>query len=199
MSGVQVPDCSILLSALDNAGKTLLSKNPQVAFRCSVYRNANNLDRCPTLAGVEEYAKQMLADFEDLSVNVDANPESPKRPKVAKVGDDASGKEDKGGKGGRKGGKDESAGKGSKPCWGWPKAEGCKNGNACTFKHDAEKSGSHCYNCGAEDHYKNACARPGGGAHKSETQEKGVEKERKGRKGKGGRREIPRNLRSTKQ
>ena len=166
MSGVQVPDCSILLAALDNAGKTLLSSNPQVAFRCSVYRNMHNLDRNPTLAGVEEYGKQMLAEFEDLSVNVDAT-ESPKRknPKLNKV------TEDKGGKGGKSSGKDESTGKGAKLCWGWSKPEGCKHGNTCTFKHDAEKSGSHCYNCGAEDHYKNACTRPGGGAKKSETQE----------------------------
>ena len=157
MTEVQIPDCSILLAALDVCSSDLLEKYPQVGFRCSAHRHAYRLDHCPTLCAVEEYGKSLLAEFEDLSINVEVEPESLKRdPKVSRLECSTAA--------GEYGG-DEWAGYGSVgACRGWVQHRGCRFGAQCKFKHDVEKSAGSCKVCGAENHPSGKCRRPGGGA-----------------------------------
>ena len=63
-------------------------------------------------------------------------------------------------------------------CFKWAQDEGCPYGINCQYTHSAEVKGK-CYNCGATDHMKPACTRPGGGSY-----DENVENKPKG-KGKG--------------
>ena len=64
---VQLPDGSLLLSALDGLARSLLAQNAQVAFRLSLTRHTLWLDYQSELSSVAEYARTLLAEFEVLA------------------------------------------------------------------------------------------------------------------------------------
>ena len=66
---VQLPDGSLLLSALDGLARSLLAQNAQVAFRLSLTRHTLRLDYQSELSSVEEYARTLLAEFEVLALS----------------------------------------------------------------------------------------------------------------------------------
>ena len=66
---VQLPDGSLLLSALDGLARPLLSHHAQVAFRLSLTRHTLRLDYQSEIVAVEEYARTLLAEFEVLALS----------------------------------------------------------------------------------------------------------------------------------
>ena len=185
---IQIPDSSLLLQAIDNLVKNLLTQHYQMAFRCSVQRNELRLDYLPTLDTVETFGQHVLAECENLCLTLGENQGSGKRPRVARL--DSEGQEKGKGKEGKKGkekgpgGKDkdpkESESKGQErwggdesgaskgACKGWGRSDGCRFGNKCQFSHSEEKAPGSCYNCGSDAHLKRDCPRPGGGRAGSE-------------------------------
>ena len=86
---VQLPDRSLLLAALDSMAKNLLAEHTQVAFRVSLNRHQLRLDYRADIELVEAYARNLMAEFEVLSLASDPSP-SPKKPRVKKVKEKAS-------------------------------------------------------------------------------------------------------------
>ena len=165
---VQLPDGSLLLAALDAMAKPLLAENAQVAFRVSLNRHQLRLDYRAEIELVEAYARNLMAEFEVLSLASDpASP--PKRPRVKKVREKASAPASPP--------KDSSpaplspaapplpkpppakAPMSNKPCTSWLTDAGCKYGSKCRFVHDmeAEALKGRCFACSAKDHWANNC------------------------------------------
>ena len=67
----QLPDGSLLLAALDTMAKGLLAENAQVAFRVSLNRHQLRLDYQADIELVEAYARNLMAEFEVLSLASD--------------------------------------------------------------------------------------------------------------------------------
>ena len=165
---VQLPDGSLLLAALDAMAKPLLAENAQVAFRVSLNRHQLRLDYRAEIELVEAYARNLMAEFEVLSLASDpASP--PKKPRVRKVREKASAPASPP--------KDSSpappspaappppkpppakAPMSNKPCTSWLTDAGCKYGSKCRFVHDmeAEALKGRCFACSAKDHWANNC------------------------------------------
>ena len=76
----QLPDGSLLLSALDGLARALLAQHAEMAFRLSLTRHTLRLDYQSDLTSVEEYARTLLAEFEVLALSGSEGEAAPKRP-----------------------------------------------------------------------------------------------------------------------
>ena len=166
---VQLPDGSLLLAALDTMAKPLLADNSQLAFRVSLNRHQLRLDYRAELELVEAYARNLMAEFELLSLASDS-PSSPKKPRVRKAKEKASAPVPP---------PKESAAApippassplppkpppakapmSSKACTSWLTDVGCKYGSKCRFVHNMETEAlkGRCFACSAKDHWANNC------------------------------------------
>ena len=165
---VQLPDGSLLLAALDNMSKPLLAENSQLAFRVSLNRHQLRLDYRADLELVEAYARNLMAEFEVLSLASDS-PQSPKKPRMRKAKEKAQAPPPS---------KDSpitppsvplpasqprppppKAPASSKACASWLTDAGCKYGSKCRFVHDMETEAlkGRCFACSAKDHWANNC------------------------------------------
>eukprot|EP00439_Symbiodinium_sp_Y106_P018206 s4987_g2.t1 len=82
---VAIPDCTLLLDALDSISRSLLERHPALLFRMNSTRMSLQLDTIPTLASVEQYAKSLTAELEVIAVSgVDGGAAS-KKQKVASL------------------------------------------------------------------------------------------------------------------
>ena len=155
----QLPDGSLLFAALDSMAKNLLAEHSQVAFRVSLNRHQLRLDYKADIELVEAYARNLMAEFEVLSLASDSSP-PPKKPRVKKVKEKASAPVPPS--------KDSPAVPpsqasmapvSSKPCTSWLTDAGCKYGSKCRFVHDmeAEALKGRCFACSAKDHWANNC------------------------------------------
>ena len=81
---VQLPDGSLLLAALDAMAKNLLSEHAQVAFRVSLNRHQLRLDYRADTELVEAYARNLMAEFEVVSLSQESTA-SPKKPRLRKA------------------------------------------------------------------------------------------------------------------
>ena len=165
---VQLPDGSLLLAALDTMAKPLLADNSQLAFRVSLNRHQLRLDYRAELELVEAYARNLMAEFELLSLASDS-PSSPKKPRVKKAKEKASAPVPPA--------KESAAAPippassppppkppakapmSSKVCTSWLTDAGCKYGSKCRFVHDMETEAlkGRCFACSAKDHWANNC------------------------------------------
>ena len=161
--GVAVPDCTLLLDALDGMVKPMLEKNPALLFRLNTTRMALQLDTVPTLPSVEQFARALLAELEVLAVSAPEGTAKKQRVAALAGTDTGSGKggakpsaaaqsQDQGKKG---------LGKSKTPCTGWVTDAGCRFGKNCSFSHEAPRP-QKCWVCGGA-HQKADCTMPGGG------------------------------------
>eukprot|EP00439_Symbiodinium_sp_Y106_P033996 s211_g4.t1 len=161
--GVAVPDCTLLLDALDGMVKPMLEKNPALLFRLNTTRMALQLDTVPTLPSVEQFARALLAELEVLAVSAPEGTAKKQRVAALAGADAGSGKgstkpsaaaqsQDQGKKG---------LGKSKTPCTGWVTDAGCRFGKNCSFSHEAPRP-QKCWVCGGA-HQKADCTMPGGG------------------------------------
>ena len=66
---VSVPDCSLLIDALDRMSGQVLEKHPTMLFRLHAIRMQLQLDTVPSMTTTEQFARSLLAEFEGLSVS----------------------------------------------------------------------------------------------------------------------------------
>ncbi|CAE7542344.1 unnamed protein product [Symbiodinium sp. CCMP2456] len=66
---VAIPDCTLLLDALDTMSKSLLERSPALLFRMNTTRMALQLDTVPTLSSVEQFARALMAELEVIAVS----------------------------------------------------------------------------------------------------------------------------------
>ena len=140
-----------------------------MAFRVSLNRLQLRLDYRAELELVEAYARNLMAEFELLSLASDS-PSSPKKPRVKKAKEKASAPVPP---------PKESAAvpippassppppkpppakapMSSKACTSWLADAGCKYGSKCRFVHDMETEAlkGRCFACSAKDHWANNC------------------------------------------
>ena len=64
--GLQAPDPSLLVRALDSLGKIINNKSHQAGFRLSSFRHEQQLDVCPTEPKVLHYCQLLTAELETL-------------------------------------------------------------------------------------------------------------------------------------
>ena len=162
---VAIPDCTLLLDALDSMSRSLLERHPALLFRMNSTRMSLQLDTIPTLASVEQYAKSLTAELEVIAVSgVDGGAAS-KKQKVASlatagVPGKGSGKPAAGASGQEALAK-KGSGRAKIPCTGWASDVGCKYGKSCQFSHELDRP-QRCWVCGG-NHQKAECVAPGGG------------------------------------
>ena len=167
---VQLPDGSLLLAALDAMAKGILAENAQVAFRVSLNRHQLRLDYQAEIEVVEAYARNLMAEFEVLSLTSESVP-SPKKPRLRKVKEQALAPSPK--EGSTPSPPTANPGNvppplkpppakapaSSKACTSWLTDVGCKCGSKCRFVHDTETEAlkGRCFTCSAKDHWANNC------------------------------------------
>ena len=162
---VAVPDCTLLLDALDTMTRPLLDRCPALLFRINSIRMTLQLDTVPSLTAVEQYAKSLTAELEVISVSRDDG-STAKKAKVAAMATSPGAPPKGPGKGAPPpvsgdGGSKKGAGRSKIPCNGWITDSGCRFGKSCQFSHDAERP-QKCWVCGGA-HQKAECTAPGGG------------------------------------
>ena len=64
--GLQAPDPSLLIRALDGLGRIINNKSHQAGFRLSSFRHEQQLDVCPTEAKALHYCQLLTAELETL-------------------------------------------------------------------------------------------------------------------------------------
>ena len=168
---VQLPDGSLLLAALDTLAKNILAENSQVAFRVSLNRHQLRLDYRANLELVEAYARNLMAEFEVVSLAHDTSL-SPKKSHVRKAKEKSPGVPPTqsaplpgstpppvANPGASPPRPPPKAPASSKPCVNWLTDEGCHYGSKCRFLHDKETEllKGRCFFCSAKSHWANAC------------------------------------------
>ena len=194
---VQLPDGSLLLAALDTLAKNILAENSQVAFRVSLNRHQLRLDYRADLELVEAYARNLMAEFEVVSLAHDTS-QSPKKPRVRKAKEKSPGVPPPpsapppgstltpvANSGTSLPKPPSKAPASSKPCVNWLTDEGCHYGSKCRFLHDKETEllKGRCFFCSAKSHWANVC--PIKAAEKQEESAKASPKAKSQATGKG--------------
>ena len=151
---VALPDPTVLLRGLDNLVTKILSSHPTSHFRINLTRSDLMVDAMPTLAGVDQYAECLLAEFDQMSYSRRREKGSPAAvpPKVKKFEDAQMGQ---GGQGG--GAQKQPGGKGLQLCKYYNTEDGCKKGKSCRFRHEAADSEKRCWVCGSTKHFSGKC------------------------------------------
>ena len=161
---VAIPDCTLLLDALDSMSRSLLERHPALLFRMNSTRMSLQLDTIPTLASVEQYAKSLTAELEVIAVSgVDGGAAS-KKQKVASlatagVPGKGSGKPAAGASGQEALAK-KGSGRAKIPCTGWASDVGCKYGKSCQFSHELDRP-QRCWVCGGNHQKAGVCSSGG--------------------------------------
>ena len=182
---VQLPDGSIMLSALDNLSKGLLSQHAHVALNLS--RHQLKLDYRAELETVEEYARSLLAEFEVLSLSSEPKKQKVREVKEKEGEDSAAPKPPPKAPRIEPAATDRGQGGSNKLCLQWMSDSGCKYGDKCRFIHSADESAlkGRCFLCSATDHWANSC--PVKAARKAEARGgSGGKAKGKGKQSKGG-------------
>ena len=65
---VAIPDCTLLLDALDTMARPLLERHPALLFRINSVRMTLQLDTVPSLSAVEQYARSLTAELEVIAI-----------------------------------------------------------------------------------------------------------------------------------
>ena len=162
---VAIPDCTLLLDALDTMTRPLLDKCPALLFRINSIRMTLQLDTVPSLTAVEQYAKSLTAELEVIAVSREEG-STTKKAKVAAIATSPGAPPKGPGKGGAPpgpgdGGSKKGVSRSKVPCNGWITDSGCRFGKNCQFSHEAERP-QKCWVCGGA-HQKAECSAPGGG------------------------------------
>ena len=171
--GVQVPDATLLVRALDSLGKIVSNKSHNAGFRLSTFRHQSQLDISPSEGVVLQFCQLLIAELETLMLGQG----DVKQPRVAalpnaataKPGDTTSPVTKKGGKGEKGGGKQNSSkGKGkpedrkdpNAPCRFFDQPDGCRFGPSCNHYHPRlDPSSGRCFSCGSTKHGQAECPR----------------------------------------
>ena len=160
--GVAIPDCTLLLNALDMMARPLLERQPALLFRINSIRMTLQLDTVPSLGAVEPYARSLTAELEVIAEDGAAATRNkvaaiiPSPPNLQKGSGKASPTITAADGGGKKAG-----GRSKVPCNGWITDSGCRFGKNCQFSHEADRA-QKCWICGGS-HQKAECTAPGGG------------------------------------
>ena len=154
--GINPPDPTLLMSALDKMAGVLTKGSTQTGFRLSSARAQLQVDTCPSLASVMSFADTLLAEAESM---LHGGSSLPFDPNVKVKAIDGGGKQPDGKGQGKGSGKDETGGSQSKVCRYFTSDGGCKKGKACSFLHEwgsVNKYGR-CWNCGSSQHRREDC------------------------------------------
>ena len=146
--GATDPDPSLLLKGLSRITKKILAENKDLMFRVSQARNHLMVDTTPTSSSVGEFATNLLAEVEQLSLSerramLVSKGEAPKtkkfeEPKKVEKKEDETEKE--------------------KPkCKFYLTEEGCRRGRNCKWSHDQKDDARRCWSCGSTKHFPPAC------------------------------------------
>ena len=180
-----LPDPMVLAGVLGKFSDSLSKLGTQVGFRLASTRQQLQMDSRPTLPDVKTFAEYLLAEAEDLTVNVQVSVGSSGNPKpaVKSLGcSDQTGRDD----GKPQGPQPVNAGQTTSkvPCRFWGTDEGCRKADKCKFVHTlVDPKDNRCFLCSGVGHGKKDCPQANGKRKVAKTQtEKGS---RKGEKGKG--------------
>ena len=186
--GLQAPDPSLLIRALDGLGKIINNKSHQAGFRLSSFRHEQQLDVCPTEAKALHYCQLLTAELETLllayqdsgkqqrlsvlqgpSAKEGRETPSPKTPNPKAPSHKPAGKASPHVKPGSLTPKHvpTSAATQSGPlddkgiCKFFSSPGGCRYGRSCVHPHSTlSPQDDRCFNCGAVGHTMTACERP---------------------------------------
>ena len=149
--GVAIPDCTLLLNALDMMARPLLERQPALLFRINSIRMTLQLDTVPSLGAVEQYARSLTAELEVIAVSR-GDGAAAKRNKVAAIIPSPPNPQKGSGKPSptvtaADGGGKKAGGRSKVPCSGWITDSGCRFGKNCQFSHEADRA-QKCWICG---------------------------------------------------
>ena len=160
--GVNIPDGSVLMVAVENAIKKVVSGQPDMAFKLNMAKQDLQLPYQPHITSVLTYVDHILAELQQVIPIARNDPKlkgmnvEPKTPSNA--GSPARGQK--------------------APCKFWSSDEGCRKGSSCKFAHEfmsKEEKKGRCWHCGGKNHRQNECPvktgkSKGGGKGSSSTQ-----------------------------
>ena len=156
--GINPPDSTLLMSALDKLATVLTKGSPQTGFRLSSARATLQVDTCPSIPGVVSFADTLLAEAESMfhggsTVPVDGVEVKSldKAPEEKPPGKDVKPQ--------LKSEKKDDSQQPVKTCRYFVSEGGCKKGKNCTFPHEwgsVNKYGR-CWACGSSQHRREDC------------------------------------------
>ena len=152
--GINPPDATLLMSALDRLASVLTKGSPQTGFRLSSARAQLQVDTCPSLHSVMSFAETMMAEAESL-FHGGAQLPIDNGVKIKAMNSELDSPPQATGKSVVK----EEPGSSGKPCKFFVSDGGCKKGKQCGFQHvwgTVNKYGR-CWNCGSNQHRREAC------------------------------------------
>ena len=151
-----LPDPMVLAGVLGKVSDTLSKSGAQVGFRLASTRQQLQLDCRPSLEEVKVFAEFLLAEAEEMSLNLPQSSHSNSgKPAVKSLGiTDAGSKPPKDGPV-----PTNAANVTSKAtCRFWLTDEGCRRGNKCKFVHSLlDPKDNRCFNCSGIGHGKREC------------------------------------------
>ena len=151
--GAVAPDPSLLLKGLNKLMEKMMEGNRDLQFRIALVRSSLMVDTTPTEVNVEQLARHMLAEVEQLALmdkKPVSNPSKNDSPKLKNF-------EAEKGKGK---GKERSEGEERPKRKFYMSDQGCRKGRECGFSHDQKDDKRRCYVRGSVDHLAPACTRP---------------------------------------
>ena len=133
-----LPDPTLLIAALDQIMRQVLSKEVQATFRVNTFRMNNSIDLKPTKEGVLHFYEVLLAEAETL---VGSEVKDGKNKAMVKALAGVPYKPEK-----------------AKICSFWGSESGCRYGKNCRLEHVMlEDRNSRCWNCSSTAHRKADC------------------------------------------
>ena len=80
-----LPDPSLLIKGIDTATGALIAQNPMINFRISSFRHRIALDYLPTLEGIVQLVRLILAECESASLVIEGGPDKKARAAAAQA------------------------------------------------------------------------------------------------------------------
>ena len=151
--GATPPDPSILLKGLNRLMKRVLESNRDLQFRVALVRTSLMVDTTPTDSNIDQLARHMLAEVEQLAL-VDKKTSPAPKPEGPKI-KNMDGEKDK-----PRPKERTSEGEGKPKCKFYLSDSGCRKGRECSFSHEVRDEKGRCYVCGSTDHMASSCQRP---------------------------------------
>ena len=147
--GLVLPDPMVLAGVLGKFSDSLSKQGTQVGFRLASTRQQLQMDCRPTLADVKTFAEYLLAESEDLTVNVQVNVGNggPTKPSVKSLElPDQTGKDESKPQGPQPVNAGQTTSK--VPCRFWGTDEGCRKADKCKFVHSLlDPKDARCFLC----------------------------------------------------